>query len=129
MRVETRASRVCSVAPAPSRSVFAVLGDRVEPGDAAEPDDLLQIAELLGDPEADVGRAAEQHGVGMTLIELGERALARGRGEERALVADEKIAAVVELRERRAARPGARRRSGRRGAPSQVASAASTIGR
>ncbi len=39
----------------------------------------------------------------MASVEIGERRLARGRGEERALVADEEIAPVGERRQRRAA--------------------------
>ena len=77
--------------------------DRVEPRDAAEPDDLLGIAQLLGDPQADVGRAANEDRVGIAGIEIGERRLARRRGEERALLADEKIAPVRKRSERGAA--------------------------
>ncbi len=84
------------------RTIGTVL-DRVEPADPSEPDDALEVTQLLGDPEADVGRAGDKRRVGKTLIERGERVEARGRGEEAALVADEEVRIVGEPGER----PGA----------------------
>ena len=92
-------------ARADAQGVPALL-DRVESGDAAEPDDLLQVAQLLGDPQADVGRAADQHGARKAGVKRGERSFARRRGEEGVVVADEQVAAVGERRQRRGALGG-----------------------
>ena len=112
------------------------LADRVEAGNPAEPDDLAQLAQLLGDPEADVGRPGDQRGVGVAGVERGERIEARRRGEEARLVAGEKVLPVGERGERRgplAGRGGepvggravAGRKSGREDRP--VAGAAAEI--
>ena len=76
------------------------LADRVEAGDPAEPDDLGELAQLLGDPEADVGRPADQRGAGVAGIERGERIEARRSGEKARLVSDEKVPPVGERGER-----------------------------
>ena len=65
-----------------------------------------EVAQLLGDPQADVGRAADQRGAGKAGVERGERGFARRRGEEGAVVADEQVAAVGERRQRRGALGG-----------------------
>ena len=63
-RVEQRRGALKRGAGAES-SPSALGLDRVEPGDPAEPDDLARITQLLGDPQADVGRPAEQDRVGV----------------------------------------------------------------
>ena len=88
--------------------------DRVETRDATEPDDLFQVAKLLGDPEPDVRRPGQQHRVGVTSIKLGERSLARGGGEEGVAVADDEIAIVARGAQRLGAGACSRRETVRR---------------
>ena len=80
-----------------------LVGDCVEASDPAEPDDALEVAQLLRDPEADVGCAPDQRCVGETFVERSETLNARGRSEELALVADAEVSIVCERCERRGA--------------------------
>ena len=74
----------------------AVVLDAVEIGHLADMDDARQVAQLLGDPQADIGAAGHDGGVRVKLVELGEAVDAARRGEEAAFVADEDILAVGE---------------------------------
>ena len=58
--------------------VSAVLADLVEPVDLADIDDVAEVAQLLGDPKADVGAAREDGRLGQLGAELGE--LGQGTG-------------------------------------------------
>ncbi len=100
----------------------------IEPRDAAEPDHALQVAQLLGDPQADVGRAADQGRVGKARIERGEQIEARRGGEEGLLVADEHVLLAGKRGERGGALPR-RRGEAVGGLAAQVSSAAAMIGR
>ena len=93
-----------------------LVGDRVEPGDPAEPDDALEVAQLLCDPEADVGRAGDQRRVRKTLVERSEPVEARGRGEEAPSSPTNRSASSASACERRGALLGvaAKRSSARR---------------
>ena len=59
-----------------------------------------EVAELLGDPEADVGRARNEGRVGKAPVELGKGGDVRRGGEKPAFVADEKPGRIGERRER-----------------------------
>ena len=72
-------------------------------------DDLLDRGELLGDPQADIGRAGDDRRIGMSRIELRQGLLARRCGKKGAIIPDEEIGLVVERTERlqpRGARSG-----------------------
>ena len=103
------------------------LRDHVEAIHPPEPDDPLQIAQELGDPEPDIGGAGDQRRVGIALVEGSERVEAGRRGEEAALVADEEVRVVGE-RGKRTARCSAVAAKRSFGAPSQVASPPSGSG-
>ena len=65
---------------------------------------FLDRRELFGDPQADVGRAGDDGGVGMPRVKLGERLFVRRCGKEAVVVADKQIGAVVERAQRLPAR-------------------------
>ena len=96
-RVLQRQSR-----PERKRAVSA-LSDRVQPGDPAEPDHALQVAQLLGDPEPDVGRPADERRIGKARIERSQRIEACRSGEEGRLAADEHVFIIDEGVERSSA--------------------------
>ena len=62
--------------------------------------DFFDRRELLGNPQADVGRAGDDCGVGMPRVKLRERLFARRRGKEAVVVADKQIGAVVQRAQR-----------------------------
>ena len=68
----------------------------VEAAGPADMDDLREVAELLGDPQPDVGRAGDDGRIGMLLIEVGDAVDRRRRGEEAVAVADEDVVVVGE---------------------------------
>ena len=70
-------------------------------------DDLLDRGELLGDPQADVGRAGDDRRIGMSRVELRQGLLARRCGKKGAIIPDEEIGLVVERTERLQPRGGA----------------------
>ena len=89
---------------APSESApSGALADSVQPGDPAKPDHALEIAQLLGDPEPNIGRPADERRVGKARIERRKRIEARRGGEEGGLAADEHVPMVGEGGERRGA--------------------------
>jgi len=61
---------------------------------------MLEIPELLGDPQADVGRAGEQNRIGIARQQRGERGLPGRRREEGGFVPDKEIAPVSERGQR-----------------------------
>jgi hypothetical protein len=69
------------------------------PGDASEPDNLRQVAQFLGDPQADIGRAGNERRVRMRFVKLRQTCDGRGRGKEAAVRADENILVVGDLLE------------------------------
>ena len=73
--------------------------DLVEAG-PADMNDLVDGRELLGDPQADIGCATDDPGIGMALIKRSERCLACGRREEAGVVADEDVGMVLQLTQR-----------------------------
>ena len=91
----------CRPGAEPQRS--RIFEDCIQSRNAAEPDDLFQVTKLLGDPEADVGRAGDERRVGKTLLKRIERVEARGRGKEPALVANKEVRIVGEPDERHGA--------------------------
>ena len=113
----------------------------VERGDPSGVHDARQVPELLGDPQAHVGRPADDGGVGVTGAELRERILGGGRGEERPGVADEEVGVTGATgvggglgpvgEPGRAIRPSRPRASANASSasPVQQASAASAMGR
>ena len=68
--------------------------DLVEILHLADMDDLGDVAKLLGDPQADIGRSGDDDGVRMPLVEVGEAVEIGRSGEEAGLVADEDVLAV-----------------------------------
>ena len=85
------------------KSAVGALADIVQPNNPAEPNHALQVAQLLGDPETDIGRPADEGRIGKARIERSERIEARRGGEEGRLVADEHVLMVSEGGERRGA--------------------------
>ena len=77
-----------------------IVDDRIEAGDPAEPDDLGQIAQLLGDPQPDIGRARDEDRVRILGVERGQGLDARRGGEEALRRADHDVGLVVEVGER-----------------------------
>ena len=73
--------------------------DGIEALDPSQPDDLDEVAHLLGDPQADIGRAGDQNGVGMLCIQRCERLDAGRCGEEALAGAREQIVTVIEARQ------------------------------
>ena len=61
--------------------------------------DARQRTELLGDPEAHVGRAADDGGVRVAGAEVGERVFTGRRGEERLVVAGKNVGVVAKAGE------------------------------
>ena len=61
--------------------------------------------ELLGDPQADIGRAGDERRVGMLRIERASDCSLAGAAKKRSLVADEQIGLVVERARAPAAAP------------------------
>src|SRR5208282_4720983 len=74
----------------------------------SEPDDALQVAQLLGDPKPDVGRPSDQSRVGKPGVERCKSVNTGRRREEDGLVADEHVFLVGESGE--SGRPRSRRR-------------------
>ncbi len=97
------------------RAVLGAPADIVQPSDPAEPNHALQVAQLLGDPEPNVGCPAHEGRVGKARIQRRQRIETRGRREEGGLVANKYIPVVSELGKRRSAFARRRRESvGRR---------------
>ena len=67
----------------------------VQGGDAPGVDDAGKLAELLGDPEADVGGAGDDRRVRMAGRERGEPIFGGGGGEERVFVSREEVVRVA----------------------------------
>ncbi len=121
----------------PERQAVVAAADEIELGDAAEPDDLSQPLQPFRHPEADVGRAAEQHGrIGnvrrmsaaskMPARRRGGRMRSRPPGRSCDRPPDQRLQRRDAPRCALLRTPLAKRSAG---APAIVASAASTIGR
>ena len=88
-----------NVTEAPMCQCVGGFFDFVEAG-PADMNDLVEGRELLGDPQPDIGCAADDPGIGMALVERSERGLAGGCCEEAGFVADEHVGTVVQLAQR-----------------------------
>ena len=84
------------MAAAPIFDPIVQLPDLVQGGDASGVHDSRQLTELLGDPEAHVGRPADDGGAGVACAQRRECIFAGGCGEERSVVAGEEIGIVTE---------------------------------
>jgi hypothetical protein len=74
--------------------------DGVEALDPSQPDDPAEVAHLLGDPQADIGRAGDQYGIGILRIECRQRLDAGRGGEEPLGRTREQVDTVIEARKR-----------------------------
>ncbi len=82
------------------RHRLRAIRDGVEALGPSQPDDPAEVAHLLGDPQADIGRAGDQYGIGILRIECRQR-LDAGRGGEEALGRTrEQVDTVIEARKR-----------------------------
>src|SRR5580693_2531036 len=90
------------------RAVLGAFADTVQSNDPAEPNHALQVAQLLSDPESNIGRPANEGRIGKARIERSQRVKARRSREEGRLTANEHILMVGESGERSSARLGRR---------------------
>ncbi len=105
-RARAAAQASASVTPAPKRKRAVGRSRATWSRSATRPSQItrFEVAQLLGDPKADVGRPGDERGIGKSLVERGEPLQAGGGGEKGRLVADEEIGIVVQASERLAAR-------------------------
>jgi len=101
------------------RAVLGSFADTVQSNNPTEPNHALHVAQLLSDPEPNIGRSANEGCVGKARIERRQRVEARRGREEAGLIANEHILMVGESGERGSAR--LRRRSETIGRPADSA--------
>src|SRR5580693_1989858 len=82
------------------KRAVGALSDVVQPSDPAQPNHALQVAQLLCDPEPNIGRPADEGRIGKARIERSQRVKARRSREEGRLTANEHILMVGESFER-----------------------------
>src|SRR5580704_19747440 len=85
------------------KRAVGALSDVVQPSDPAEPNRALQVAQLLCDPEPNIGRPADEGRIGKARIERSQRIETCRSGKEGRLAADEHVLMIGEGAERRGA--------------------------
>src|SRR5271155_724347 len=101
MDLAEQRGRVLQLQSRPERkSAVGALSDVVQPSDPAQPNHALQVAQLLGDPEPDIGRPANEGRIGKASVERSQRIETCRSGKEGRLAADEHILMIGEGVER-----------------------------